>query len=98
MPLYSYQVIHGKKDEFFEIEQSLQDSPLTNHPITGEPIKRVVHTPGLVLKHGDQMDAKKLSAENIEKNGFTVFEKDSASNKYHRTIGKMGPSSIPYEK
>ncbi|MFO1500062.1 MAG: zinc ribbon domain-containing protein [Verrucomicrobiota bacterium] len=45
MPTYVYETIPSKrstKPRYFEFKQSMNDSPLTNHPETGEPIRRVV--------------------------------------------------------
>lgn len=42
---YLYETIPVKKGEKvkqFEIKQSASDSPLTKHPETGEPIRRVI--------------------------------------------------------
>jgi predicted nucleic acid-binding Zn ribbon protein len=32
----------GEKPRYHEIKQSMSDAPLTKHPETGEPIRRVV--------------------------------------------------------
>lgn len=45
MTTYVYEPIHqkpGAKPRYFEIKQSMNDAPLTKHPETGEPIRRVV--------------------------------------------------------
>lgn len=45
MTTYVYETIpQNKGDEvkFFEIRQSMSDAPLTKHPETGEPIRRVI--------------------------------------------------------
>jgi predicted nucleic acid-binding Zn ribbon protein len=45
MTTYVYETIPktpGEKPRHFEIKQSMKDAPLTNHPETGEPIRRVV--------------------------------------------------------
>lgn len=45
MTTYVYEPIHqkpGAKARYFEIKQSMNDAPLTKHPETGEPIRRVV--------------------------------------------------------
>ena len=45
MTTYVYETIPGKEGEkprYFEIKQSMNDKPLTQHPETGEPIRRVV--------------------------------------------------------
>ncbi len=45
MTTYVYETIPskpGEKPRFFEIKQSINAAPLTKHPDTGEPIRRVV--------------------------------------------------------
>ncbi len=45
MTTYVYETIPpkpGEKPKYFEIKQSMNDKPLTKHPETGEPIRRVV--------------------------------------------------------
>lgn len=45
MTTYVYETIPskaGEKARYFEIKQSMNDVPLTKHPQTGEPIRRVV--------------------------------------------------------
>lgn len=45
MTTYAYETIPaqpGEKPSYHEIKQSMSDAPLTKHPETGEPIRRVV--------------------------------------------------------
>ena len=45
MSLYVYETVPqkpGAKTRHYEIKQNLGDAPLTTHPETGEPIRRVV--------------------------------------------------------
>jgi predicted nucleic acid-binding Zn ribbon protein len=45
MTTYVYETIpskSGPKPRYFEFKQSMNDAPLTKHPETGEPIRRVV--------------------------------------------------------
>ncbi len=45
MTTYLYETLptkKGEKPKQFEFRQSMKDSPLTMHPETGEPIKRVI--------------------------------------------------------
>ena len=44
MPTYTYQVISsdGRNEERFEVVQGMRDEPLTVHPRTGEPVRRVI--------------------------------------------------------
>lgn len=45
MTTYIYETVNtkpGEKRQYFEIKQSMADQPLTKHPETGEPIRRVI--------------------------------------------------------
>jgi predicted nucleic acid-binding Zn ribbon protein len=44
MTTYVYETVpkKGEKPRYYEIKQSMKDDPLTAHPETGEPIRRVV--------------------------------------------------------
>ena len=44
MPTYTYQVVpgDGRSGERFEVVQGMRDEPLTVHPRTGEPVRRVI--------------------------------------------------------
>lgn len=45
MTTYVYEATNqkpGQKPRYFEIKQAMSDEPLTQHPETGEPIRRVV--------------------------------------------------------
>lgn len=45
MITYVYETIPskpGEEIEYFEIKQSIKDAPLTTHPETGKPIRRVI--------------------------------------------------------
>ncbi len=45
MTTYVYETVPkkaGEKPRYFEIKQNMDDKPLTKHPETGEPIRRVV--------------------------------------------------------
>ena len=60
MPIYVYETTDPKKPvRRFEIQQSMKDAPLTEHPETGEAVRRVI-SGGLgymskhnMPKHGD---------------------------------------------
>lgn len=55
MNTYVYETMpetSGKKPVYFEIKQSEQDAPLTRHPESGVPIRRVVLGGFGVLKSG----------------------------------------------
>lgn len=45
MATYIYETVPRQQSESprrFEIVQSMKDAPLTNHPETGEPVRRVI--------------------------------------------------------
>ena len=44
MPTYVYEVIQpdGQPGEQFEVVQPISEAPLTEHPETGEPVRRVI--------------------------------------------------------
>jgi len=45
MPTYLYETIPAsccEEPKHYEIQQSMNDAPLTQHPETGEPIKRLI--------------------------------------------------------
>ena len=45
MPIYVYETIPaktGEKPSIYEIRQSMKEEPLTVHPETGEPIRRII--------------------------------------------------------
>jgi len=45
MPIYVYETISrnsGDNPKYFEVKQGMLDRPLTKHPESGEPIRRVI--------------------------------------------------------
>ncbi|MCB1121526.1 MAG: FmdB family transcriptional regulator [Verrucomicrobiae bacterium] len=89
MPVYTYRVVNddGSKGDYFEVEQSMSDPPLTTHPITDQPVIKVMHAPNLGIKHTTGSTEKKLDNKNVEAAGFTKYEKDKLTGKYHKTAG-----------
>ena len=96
MPIYQYLIVNSKSGkEILEIEQGLRAQALTNHPITGEPIRRIIQKSKLTLSHSTTNENKSLELSNLEKKGFTVFEKDNLNPaKFIRKAGKLGPNQI----
>ncbi len=89
MPVFKYLVLNNKTPpEYIEVEQSLKDSPLVCHPLTGEPIERVLESPTLTLNHSAVREKKTLSADHLKKHGFSILQKDKNSNEYTQTVGK----------
>ena len=60
--------------------------------VTGEDFMQ------LVKKHSEKSEKRILSPENLRKNGFTRYERDSTSGNYNKTAGKDGPDEIPADQ
>jgi predicted nucleic acid-binding Zn ribbon protein len=54
----------GEKPEYFELQQSMNEAPLTKHPTTGQPVRRVVPGGYGVLKSGGSAEKPKSSEGN----------------------------------
>lgn len=72
----------------------MKDDPLQRHPDTGEPVRRVLQAPNLSTRHTPGSESKRLDNKNVEKAGFTKYEKDKLTGQYHRVAGKEGPATI----
>ena len=96
MPVYQYKVVDSKiEDEIIEIEQEIGAKELQIHPITGETIKKIITATSLTLGHSSTKEKATLEKGKLEKNGFTVFQKDNSNPlKYNRTAGNQGPEEI----
>ena len=94
MPTYEYAIIKpdGTLGEPFEVFQPMSAPHLKKHLETGEPVKRLVSAPGLALNHSDASDKSKLSDANLDRLGFTKYQR-SGDNTWDKTAGK-GPGSI----
>ena len=90
MPIYLYQEIlpDGSNGECFEMVQRMSDPPLDQHPTSGHRIKKIFVPPNLPSKYTEAANKAKLSHENVEKHGFTKYEKDKVTGLYHKTAGK----------
>ena len=90
MPTYLYQEIlpDGSDGDCFEIVQRMSDPVLKTHPHTGNPVKKVFVAPNLPNKYSEGATKSKLNNENVEKHGFTKYEKDKLTGMYHKTAGK----------
>lgn len=94
MPTYVYAVVKpdGSHSDHFEVVQKMSDAPLTAHPETGEPVQRVPQAPMLGGAHSDASDKRKLSDSNLDRLGFTKYQK-VGDGKYEKTAGE-GPRTI----
>lgn len=96
MPIYVYETVNpdGSGGDRFELQQSMKDTALDRHPETGEPIRRVMLPPNLSTRYTPGETRNRLDNKNVEKAGFTKYEKDKLTGKYHRVAGKGGPDTI----
>ena len=90
MPTYVYQEIlpDGSDGEAFEYIQRMADEALKTHPKTGNPVHKVFNAPNVSSKYTEGSTQSKLSNESVEKHGFTRYEKDKVTGRYHKTAGK----------
>jgi hypothetical protein len=94
MPLYVYEVVlpDGSAGESFEVLQSFSEPPLTAHPETGEPVRKVFGTPNAPRTWTDSQGKGKTSDKNLDRLGFTKYVK-GGNGKYEKVLGK-GPDVI----
>jgi hypothetical protein len=94
MPVYTYEVLgdDGRVVETYEAEQPLGAPPLGNHPVTGEPLRRVLTAPRLNTKYAD-WDGK-LEAGRLSRAGFTRYEKDRTTGRYYKSNRGAGPEEL----
>lgn len=72
----------------------MKEAPLTQHPCSGEPVRRVLQVPHLTTRYGEGGTKSRLENANLEKAGFTKYERDKLTGRYHRVAGKEGPAEI----
>jgi hypothetical protein len=94
MPTYVYGVVKpdGSTGETFEVEQGIRDAPLTQHPVTGDPVERLMCAPFVAGTWSPLKGKRMLSDGNLEKKGFTKYVKNS-SGQYEKKAGK-GPDLL----
>lgn len=93
MPTYVYEVIteDGDEGQIFEVVQKMSDPPLTKHPLTGQPVRRVITAPNIATRYTSSHEKKKLSNENLSRLGFTKYERHGSE--MVKTVGK-GPDLL----
>jgi predicted nucleic acid-binding Zn ribbon protein len=95
MPIYVYEVITGddSEGEQFEIFQHMADAPLTKHPETGKPVRRVFLPPAIGGKWSESAMGKSVADDKkLDKMGFTKYVK-AGDGFYEKRAGK-GPDVI----
>ena len=96
MPTYVYGVILSEEDDeaigdVFEVEQGIRDQPLTQHPETGQPVRRLLCAP-YIAGIWSPMKMKKSMADNtLAKRGFTKYVKNpqARSGKLWTTVSRL---------
>ena len=96
MPTYLYQVIleNGEEGPTFELEQGVDEDTLTVHPITKHEVRRVITLPNISKRYTAGRERQLNDNKYIEKAGFTKYERDKITGKYHKVAGKNGPDEI----
>jgi hypothetical protein len=97
MPIYEYVVIrkNGSEGEQFEVMQAMQASPLTKHPETGEPVRRVISCPAPPKVLGGTCQSKPdLSDRNLERLGLAKYKKTGGAGRKYEKVAGDGPDSI----
>ncbi len=96
MPIYVYEILDkdGKPTgESFEIHQLMKDKALSKQPETGKPCRRAIVAPNIAGKWSDLKGKSALSNKNLERLGFTKYER-KGKGYMERVAGKEGPKSI----
>lgn len=95
MPIYVYETMpaDGAEPMRFEVMQRIAEPALSEHPETGEPVRRVITAPALALKHSSRREREVLSDDNLARHGFSRYER-AGDGTYERTGGKAGPRRI----
>jgi hypothetical protein len=97
MPTYVYVTIRedGSEGEHFEVLQPIEEPPLTSHPESGLPVKRVLTAAFVARPWGQRDKGTQLADRNLEKMGFTKYVKGPRG--YEKTMGD-GPDLKPRDK
>ena len=94
MPTYVYVEVceDGSDGEPFEVIQKMADPALKVHPEKGTPVRRIPTMPNLPLAHSDAAEKTKMSNKNLDRMGFTKYER-AGDGHYEKKAGK-GPDVI----
>jgi len=95
MPTYVYEVIldDDEPGQRFEVEQSMKDPALTEHPATGQPVRRVILAPHVAGNYTESAMNKKMKDDKkIGEQGFTKYVK--AGDGYYEKRAGQGPDVI----
>lgn len=96
MPTYLYEVIlpDGEEGQLFEVEQPMSDPPLTAHPTTGQPVRRVITAPHIVSKYSrTSLNNTLADSKKLERMGLTKYVK-AGDGTYEKQAGRQGPDLL----
>ncbi|HAL14128.1 MAG TPA: FmdB family transcriptional regulator [Planctomycetaceae bacterium] len=99
MPTYVYEVIQNGEPtgERFEVVQPISEDPLTEHPETGEPVRRVITAVNIGGRWSDDSMSRRMADDDkLGRLGFTKYVK-KGDGYYEKTTGK-GPNVIHRDK
>lgn len=99
MPIYVYEIVDetGEGGETFEWLQKFSDPPLTEHPETGQPVRRVIQPPFIGGSWSDHAMHKSMQDnKKLDRLGFTKYVK-SGDGTYEKRAGK-GPDVISKDR
>ncbi|MGD9855720.1 MAG: FmdB family transcriptional regulator [Planctomycetaceae bacterium] len=95
MPTYVYEIIQpdGQPGEQFEVVQRISEPPLTQHPQSGEPVRRVIQPVFIGGTWSESsMHRSVKNDKKLDRLGFTKYVK-SGDGVYEKRAGK-GPDVI----
>lgn len=94
MPIYIYEVVleDGESGQVFEVMQRMSDPPLTKHPTTGQPVRRVIQAPHIAGQWSEAGARQQLSDKNLEAHGLTKYVR-AGDGIYEKRTGQ-GPNVI----
>ncbi|XAL99735.1 hypothetical protein OT109_19415 [Phycisphaeraceae bacterium D3-23] len=101
MPVYVYEVVRddapdGLAGHRFEVVQGIKEPALSAHPVTGQPVRRVVQPIALAGMHSDLKTAGKLEEKNLARHGFAKYIKVGDAT-YEKMVGD-GPDRLSAEE
>ena len=99
MPVYVYEVVNADDSggAQFEVTQRIVEKPLTVHPETGEPVRRVIQPVFIGGSWSDgSMHKKMKDNKKLGELGFTKYVK-SGDGVYEKHAGK-GPQTITRDR
>lgn len=101
MPIYVYEVVRvdapdGLPGHRFEIFQAINEPALSAHPVTGQPVRRVVQPTAIAGRDSDLKTPGKLDEKNLARHGLAKYIKVGDAT-YEKVVGD-GPERLSSEE